>query len=789
MGLLASTCLFLAFSWPTGVICADPIGPSVRVSPIPGVQNEPDVAALGDRAIAVWYRNPAGYNVGWGFSLDGGSTWVDGGVLPDNASTAFPTGHPTVCVDNAGHFFAAAVFGTDNGWGVGVWRGSFQGPSFTWGPAIYATPLKAPSGLEPVDAPFISCDPARGYLYVTYTHTRYVTVGGNYVEYFPYFVRSLDGGQTWSAPQTLGSAYCNGVRSAVGPDGELYVVWEDYSSGQMLGRKSTDFGAGFGPGLVLATIRDNQRAEPPGWLAPQVRYNPAYYPQLDNPPPNFPSIAVDRTTGPYRGRVYVTWTEYAVGTVGPGSGVVSDQEPNDFFANATPVAIGQDVVHYIPNYHYYPPNCGWFSFVGTEGTTLWMSGEITYVYPTPSIPLSWRLFIYCGDDTTRLVQQTEVDARPEWEGPLPPLILTFPRTGRYWFNAGCGSAWDISVTYHLRAYTPAAGQAARDHRDVLLVTSSDRGATWSPQVRVNDAPPRYDECFPAVAVDDLGQVHVAWYDRRDAGACGVEVETYWAVSRDGGASFYPSRRLSARPSTWNCAGAGPNLGDHLAVRAAGNRVQVLWTQVGCPDTVDIYGVTIAGDDPTGIAVAEFSAEDLGSAVRVRWRVGDGRGITGFRVERAVGSSAGFAALATDPLPLDGRSEYVAKDETVEPGERYRYRLAVEYADGSTRYIGPVEIALGALPAKLSWTRAAPSPFHDGIELSLAVPHAGEALVEVYSLAGQRVATLLRGAVSPGPLLLGWDGRDRAGRPSPPGIYLLRAQLAKEVATQRIVQLQ
>jgi hypothetical protein len=761
---------------------ADPIGPDLRVSPIPGIQNEPDIAVFGNSAVAVWYRNPAGYNVGWGYSLDGGQTWADGGLLPGDLATTVG-GFPTICVDNAGRFYAAAFLSRNEGCGLGVWRGSFQDPGFQWSAAVPAIPLEYPNSdlEEPEDAPYLTCDPVRGYLYLTYTHTL------SKLSYTPSFVRSLDGGLTWSAPQTLGSSHCNGVRSAVGPDGELYVVWEDFGTSQMLGRKSTSFGANFGPPFVVATINDNLNMSPPAWFGPR-RYN-SMYPLLSTSPPDFPSIAVDRGAGPYRGRVYLTWAENAAGTVGPGTGSVTDVEPNDFFINATPVQIGQDIVHYVPDTHFHSSNFGWFTFTGTQGTTLWVRGEITgYGYSPLCAPL-FGATLYCGDDTTRLVRfGSPIVMQPYSLGPLPPLIWTLPRTGRYWISAGGGYCLDMNIAIHLRTFTPFPVQPARDHRDVMLVTSADGGATWSAQRRVNDAPPRFDECFPSVAVDDLGQVHVAWYDRRDDPDCGTQVETYWAVSRDGGGSFYPSRRLSSHASDWSCAGAGPNFGDHLAVRAAGSRVYVLWTQANCPDSVDIRGVRIAGDDPTGIAVSEFRADAGGDRVRLTWRVDDGRGITGFRVERATGANGSFAPLNADLVPLDGRAEYVVEDPSAERGGHYRYRLAVLYADGSIQYIGPVEIELGVNPSRLGWVRATPSPFSERAQLTLAVPRAGEVEVEVYDLMGHGVATLTRDAGAPGPMVLSWDGRDRAGRPTAPGIYLLRARLGKEVALLRIVQL-
>lgn len=88
---------------------------------------------------------------------------------------------------------------------------------------------------------------------------------------------------------------------------------------------------------------------------------------------------------------------------------------------------------------------------------------------------------------------------------------------------------------------------------IYLASSADGGRTWSDPVRVNDnAPEPGDDppdfrMTPVAAVDALGTVGVAWYDRRDdpGRRCWHQ---YFAASVDGGASFLPNRRVSTRAS-------------------------------------------------------------------------------------------------------------------------------------------------------------------------------------------------------------------------------------------------
>jgi BNR repeat-like domain/BNR/Asp-box repeat len=75
-------------------------------------------------------------------------------------------------------------------------------------------------------------------------------------------------------------------------------------------------------------------------------------------------------------------------------------------------------------------------------------------------------------------------------------------------------------------------------RDVVVARSSDRGASWSPPVRVHADNWVFDGCphaGPSVRVDGAGRVHVAWWTGRPDSA-GV----YYARSEDGAKTFGPT---------------------------------------------------------------------------------------------------------------------------------------------------------------------------------------------------------------------------------------------------------
>src|SRR5438094_3762601 len=161
---------------------------------------------------------------------------------------------------------------------------------------------------------------------------------------------------------------------------------------------------------------------------------------------------------------------------------------------------------------------------------------------TPADAQGFGFGIYCGSDTTRLLRMGCMNFTTL--EPTPPAVMTLAAPARFYLDMGCAGQYTSTWRLRVEQFVPSNTEAARDHRDVVLVSSSDGGATWSPKVRVNDDAPLYENSLPAVAVDARGLVHVAWYDRRDAADCMALVHTYWSYSDNGGMTFAPSQRLS-----------------------------------------------------------------------------------------------------------------------------------------------------------------------------------------------------------------------------------------------------
>ncbi len=79
----------------------------------------------------------------------------------------------------------------------------------------------------------------------------------------------------------------------------------------------------------------------------------------------------------------------------------------------------------------------------------------------------------------------------------------------------------------------------RGNQDIYFSRSTDGGKTFSRNIRVNDDQGTAGQFNPSLAVDPEGPVYLAWHDLRNG-----QADIYFAVSRDGGATFSPNRRLN-----------------------------------------------------------------------------------------------------------------------------------------------------------------------------------------------------------------------------------------------------
>jgi hypothetical protein len=563
-----------------------------RTGDLPNItQSENAVAMDGVYGIASWNDGIGGASgmQGLAYTTNGGASWTDIGSLPVNGSVTGWTGSPVCAVNPTTHEFSVIGFGTAQQQ-IAICKVTFPGGVFTiTGPTV----VHQRSGTDLLDRPWLSVDPASGALFVTWTN--FVAGSTSRIE----LTRSIDGGISWDPPLVVNAPAANGrvqgARSQVGPAGEVCVVWYEVGLADLdfvKIRKSTNLGVSFGAEATAVSFFTNFGSGAPG-------FNRLH--SVD-----YPSIGIDNSTGPHRGRIYVAvnesvdWFDDPLG----GLGDRAEVESNNTIATATPFTAGERLHGTLAVGSASPD---YWSFNATQGTT--------YIFVADSVAtMFYTMRVFCADGVTSLAQTGDNTACP---GSPSSMVWTAPATAPYTIRmssvsgnvTGCptNSSGGYRIQTGINANPGAGGEVARDHRDIF-VAWSDNAVTWT-KTRVNDGPPYLDDFLPEVQVASDGYPYVLWYDWRD-GACGGSSATYLARSTTGGTSFSANQRVASALTNWTTAlgNMTPNFGEHIGLFASGrfDGIAMAWGDGRLGD-IDQFGAGTAcqqtlSDCPGDVAV-------------------------------------------------------------------------------------------------------------------------------------------------------------------------------------------
>ena len=236
------------------------------------------------------------------FSGDGGSTW--GGVdlpLPAAKGNGITFGSdPSLAFDTLGNVFYGYIvvyLGNGNGingTGVAVARSRDGGQTY---PQFTVFSVEGGSG-HFNDKPIIAADtsagsPFRDSVYIAWDAAVGGSTGGGVR-----LARSVDHGATFSVtrvddPQGPGRAV--GAVPFVGPNGEVYVAWNDYAANTIAFSRSLDGGVTWDRPRVISSKR--------------VPFDIAIPAEFSRGALVYPACDTDRSSGAHRGRLYCTWMD------------------------------------------------------------------------------------------------------------------------------------------------------------------------------------------------------------------------------------------------------------------------------------------------------------------------------------------------------------------------------------------------------------------------------------------------------------------------------------------------
>jgi flagellar hook assembly protein FlgD len=80
----------------------------------------------------------------------------------------------------------------------------------------------------------------------------------------------------------------------------------------------------------------------------------------------------------------------------------------------------------------------------------------------------------------------------------------------------------------------------------------------------------------------------------------------------------------------------------------------------------------------------------------------------------------------------------------------------------------------------------PNPFSGSTTIGYSLGRPSRVTIKLYTIAGERVATLVDRDQDAGRYALTWSGVDQRGRPLPAGLYLYRLQAGPHRTTRKLV---
>jgi hypothetical protein len=279
------------------------VGANVNVSNECGPQSETYITMFDTGKIAAGsneiFRDPMrAYG-----STDGGKTWT-GADLPlpppiGNNGTNFGS-DPTLAYDTKGTLFYGYIvvfFGNGNGINgteMAVSRSTDNGR--TWTPTYFSF---SGGANHFNDKPMITTDRSAGSPYRDRVYIAWdAASGGSATGGGVLVASSKDGGASFSivrADDPSGPGRAIGAVPFTGPNGEIYVAWNDYRANTIAFSRSFDGGASFTTQSVIS--------------AKSIAFDIAIPAEFNRGALIYPACDADRSTGPHRGRLYCSWVD------------------------------------------------------------------------------------------------------------------------------------------------------------------------------------------------------------------------------------------------------------------------------------------------------------------------------------------------------------------------------------------------------------------------------------------------------------------------------------------------
>lgn len=727
-------------------------------------QSYPSLAELDGMIVAAYvdYRTGSNNRIRCSYSADSGATWVPLGN-PPAPGTARWIGDPRVVASPVhGKFF---VFGSANDYPANGALTAIVPLSFTAGVPQWGTPRIVRVTWPAMSATYVlandaTVSPTTGRIFAA--STVHEDPDADHLE----IQWSDDQGVSWSPPLRQDGVGSYPILRVHG--NRLFLMSGNATPLRLAVTVAS------APGVWTLHTLPKARAAMESGFPPGGRAN--YF-------------DFDDSGTAHDGRIHAVWTESYDFEDDPvpdpilEASPVSEVEPNETFATATPFQVG-DVLR---------------GAIGSSNADL---DHFRVHLVAGQRVILWADSVDAGFQHLDLVVSDSLGMVPAYR------LYYLEREGRFTFVATRAGDYDFALGgfysgtgprgYRLRTASGfAGGGPAADQCDLLTSWSDDEGATWSAPVLANASPAGLFDDGPILEVARDGRPQVGYWARTPTG--GV-LDARWRLlrSNDAGGSWQSGLRITSSPNTVNWSMLTTSSWGFNAMLALPDRVVHAFAEVQPAATVntDIR----SRRQISGLEVFSCGANYAGGPGDLLHFGVMMTNADSFFTEpvRVLASFDRNWPMAEDTvfLPRSATSlavlQYTIPD-TATAGEVHLQLVVAHFNEGIVSCPVSIYVSAGAGvegdgPAAFGLGRVWPNPAGGAANVHYGVPRPAWVTLDVLDVHGRRVARLADRLHEAGGHDLAWDGRGPGGARLPAGVYLLDLRSGGRRDVKRLVLL-
>lgn len=219
-------------------------------------------------------------------------------------------------------------------------------------------------------------------------------------------------------------------------------------------------------------------------------------------------------------------------------------------------------------------------------------------------------------------------------------------------------------------------------------------------------------------------------------------------------------RDSAAPREQNSNFVNVSFVDSLDLHLAGNSVgdlnlagtPIAWISDDFDGNARSASKPYVGADeglvPLPVELASFSADVSESNVVLTWTTVTELNSKSFVIERMISGGSWSAAGEVSAAGFSTEIRTYSFTDRNVPAGTYSYRLKTVDFDGSYKFSPVIEISLG-VPTEFAVSQNYPNPFNPSTTVDFQLPADARVTMELYTVTGEKAATLLNGELSAG----------------------------------------